>query len=141
MKTKLLCLLLAVFLLVGCGPTDNQVAIQQAQAAIEASRAAQESARAAQIASAGLAAQSVLLWLVVFLMVALTALTVYVVVIQPRLQWKQREEASQLRLERAAHKPQLGTPSVDELYKLILLQSLTGGRYVPRNHDNDLSDL
>jgi len=72
-----------VLILAACAPSDNLVAIAQAQSAIESARAAQQAALAAQTASQGLRdvglIQALILLLLTLMLLVLLGLAVYVI--------------------------------------------------------------
>lgn len=82
--------LLVLFAVAACVPSDNAVEIAQAQSVIEAARAAQDAARAAQIASQGLSdvgrGQTLILILLTLMVALLIGMAAYIVI--QRQFWK-----------------------------------------------------
>lgn len=133
----------AALLLAGCGPTDNAVAIAQAQAAIEANRTA-------QAAAAGLATVATVNALTIFLPVvtlcALAALAAYVVIIEPRrrraelaaLLAEQREQNERRSIGRRQPAGQMSAGSritTDDLIRLLLVQNIKTPAARPENSE------
>ena len=116
---------LVLFAVATCGPSDNAVEIAQAQSVIEAARAAQDAARAAQIASQGLSdvgrGQTLILVLLTLVVALLIGMAAYIVIQRQIWKHSQSQPRSRGRWMSGpnAHWKRVDTP---DPYQQLLLQ-------------------
>ena len=137
-----------VLILAACAPSDNLVAIAQAQSAIESARAAQQAALAAQTASQGLSdvglIQALILLLLTLMLLVLLGLAVYVIAKRSALfqNHPQPVRSGHWLSGPNTHWKKAGEPDLNQqmfLDQQLLAQLLSQGQ--EESYRQDLSDL